>query len=163
MKARNESGISGYSNVVGPVKVDYKILIDDMENDKKIFKKEGDLEFLRFQQIVQAREDRNRLQAKNLSSIIYKVQGVVRSIKVDFFLTNEFGGVQLFAAPDSENYSPLDTKKDVYVPEKNEYKFFTAGSNSSSGIPDSARYLKVIFNEGAQIGRIEIVYNDTIK
>jgi len=42
IKARNDSGISGYSNIVGPVKVGYKILIDDMENDKKIFKKEGD-------------------------------------------------------------------------------------------------------------------------
>jgi mannan endo-1,4-beta-mannosidase len=163
MKARNESGISGYSNVIGPVKVGYKILIDDMENDKKIFKKDGDLEFLKFQQIVQAREDRNRLQGKNINSIIYKVKGVVKSIKVDFYLTNKVGDVQLFAAADTDKYSLLNMKKVIYVPEKNEYELFIAGSNTSTEVSDLARYLKVIFNEGVQIGRIEIVYNDTLK
>jgi len=163
MKARNESGISDYSNVIGPVKVSYKILIDEMENDKKIFKKEGDLEFLKFQQIVQAKEDKSRLQGRKINYIIYNVHGAIKSINVDFFLTNEIGDVQLFAAADTENYTPLSIKKEIHFPEKNEYGYFTAVSNSSSEISNSARYIKVLFNEGVQIGRIEIVYNDNQK
>jgi len=163
IKARNESGISGFSNIVGPVKVGYKIIIDDMENDKKIFKKEGDLEFIKFKQIVQAREDRNRLQGKNVSDIIYNIRGVVKSIKVDFFLTGETGDVQLSASADSENYSPLIIKKDIYVPEKNAYGYLTSVTVTSTEILNSARFIKVVFDNKVQIGRIEIVYNDTVK
>jgi hypothetical protein len=163
IKARNESGVSEYSNVVGPIKVSYKILIDELENDKKIFKKEGDLEFLKLKQIVQAKEDRNRLKGGKENYLIYNVQGVVKSVKVDFFLTDELGEVQLFAAADSEIYSQLRMKKDIYVPYKNVYGYFTAVSNTSSEILNSARYIKVVFNDGVQIGRIEIVYNDTVK
>jgi hypothetical protein len=163
IKARNESGVSEYSNVVGPIEVSYKILIDELENDKKIFKKEGDLEFLKLKQIVQAKEDRNRLKGGKENYLIYNVQGVVKSVKVDFFLTDELGEVQLFSAADSEIYSKLSMKKDIYVPYKNVYGYFTAVSNTSSEILNSARYIKVVFNDGVQIGRIEIVYNDTPK
>lgn len=161
IKARNESGVSDHSNVIGSVNVNYKILVDELENDKKIFMKEGEFEFLTFKQIVNAKEDRNRLTGKKGNYIVYKVHGVVKSVKVDFFLTGELGEVQLFAADNSENFSPLAVKKDIYIPEKNAYGYFTVVSNTSSEISDTARYIKLVLDDGVQIGRIEIVYDDT--
>ena len=163
MKAMNESGVSEYSNVIGPVKVSYKIMIDELANDTKMFKKEGEFEFLTFKQIVNAKEDKNRLAGKKGNYFVYKVQGVVKSAKVDFFLTGELGDVQLFASDNSESFLPLVVKKDIYVPEKNVYKYFTAVSNTSLEISNSARYIKLVLDDGVQIGRIEIIYDDTLK
>lgn len=163
IKAKNESGVSENSNVIGPLKVSYKILIDELENDKKMFMKEGEFEFLTFKQIVNAKEDRNRLTGKKGNYLVYKVPGVVKSAKVDFFLTGELGEVQLFAADNSESFSSLGTKKDIYVPEKNAYGYFTTVSNTSSEISNTTRYIKLVLDDGVQIGRIEIVYDDTVK
>ena len=163
IKARNESGVSENSNVIGRINVSYKILIDELENDKKMFKKEGEFEFLTFKQIVNAKEDRNRLTGKRGNYLVYKVPGVIKSAKVDFFLTGELGEVQLFTDDNSENFSPLAVKKDIYIPEKNAYGYFTAVSNTSSEISDTARYIKLVLDDGVQIERIEIVYDDTVK
>jgi mannan endo-1,4-beta-mannosidase len=61
MKAQNGSGQSDYSNIIGPVEVTDRVVVDEMENFDKIFQKDGSLKLLTMQDLRRAKEDRSRL------------------------------------------------------------------------------------------------------
>ncbi|MCX6168225.1 MAG: cellulase family glycosylhydrolase [Ignavibacteriales bacterium] len=158
IKAKNESGESDWSNEVGPIKVNYKMLIDEMENDNKIFLKDGEFEFITYKQIVQAKEDRNRLSGKRGNYIIYKIPGSINSVNVEFYMTGEEGNLELSCSDNNDNYSPIIMKKKIFIPEKNEYKFFTCARYTSGELPENYRYIKIVFGDAVQIGRVSVSY-----
>ena len=61
VKAKNETGQSDYSNIVGPVEVTTRTMVDEMENFDKMFQKDGQLRLLTTEDIRRAKEDRSRL------------------------------------------------------------------------------------------------------
>lgn len=161
VKAENESGISDYSNIVGPVTVTFKKLVDEMENFDKVFQKEGEFELLSFKDIRKAKEDRSRLTGKEGSYIIYKTAAAISSVKLDFFAANEQSDIQLFAADSLDNFIQLNMKKEIFVFGKNDYGFFPAVSYSSEELPEGSSFVKIVLGDGVQISRIEITYNHT--
>ena len=160
IKAKNISGESDWSEAVGPVAVKYKILIDEFENDRKIFKKEGSFEFLTRQQLVQAKEDKNRLNGNEGDYIIYKIPGTVESFNVNFFMTGGDGSTELSGSSDGENFIPLKATKQIFVPEQNEYKFFIGASYICNEIQSDYKYFKLVFGDGVQLCKVEASYID---
>ncbi|MCC6395404.1 MAG: hypothetical protein IT282_00180, partial [Bacteroidetes bacterium] len=61
VQARNESGLSEYSNTAGPFSTGALTLVDEMESFDRVFQKDGFLTLLTFQDIRKAKEDRSRL------------------------------------------------------------------------------------------------------
>ena len=88
VKAKNETGQSDYSNVVGPVEVITRTMVDEMENFDKIFQKDGRLKLLTTEDIRRAKEDRSRLAGDAGSYIIYKLSGKGVDITVDYFVAD---------------------------------------------------------------------------
>jgi mannan endo-1,4-beta-mannosidase len=160
IKAVNESGESKWSNEISPVTVKEKIMIDEMVDDKKIFKKDGDFEFLTMKEIVRAKEDRNRLAGKEGSSIIYKINGTINSLSVDFFLTEPETGIDVLASRNLDLFTKLELTKENFIPEFNEYKLFPAATYSCSKIPVGSTFIKIILDKGIQISKTEITYID---
>ncbi len=160
IKAVSESGESDWSSEVGPVLVKEKYLVDEMMDYKKIFKKDGEFEFLTMKEIVRAKEDKNRLSAKENSFIIYKIDGRMKAVGVDFFLTRDDSSIEIQISEDSENFKPVVIKKSVYIPEFNEYNFFTSATYSVDNLPDNSHFVKIIFGKGVQLAKTEITYTD---
>ena len=160
IKAKNRTGESDWSDEIGPVKVNYKMLIDEMENDSKMASKGGEIEFINIEQLVQAKEDRNRLTGKKGSFIVYRIPGPVQSVKVDFFLLTEGAGIELYGSEDNSEFKLLDISKELYVPEKNEYKLFTGATYKCCDLSSRYRYIKILFGEGVQICRMETAYKE---
>ena len=158
LRAKNESGISGYSNVIGPVAVKRKTLVDELESFDRVFQKDGDLMLLTVQDIRKAREDRSRLTGKNGSYIMYKTPAPAVSIRIDAFRTKDSSNVSI--AADSSlsilNGVPLIVRK--FSIGENDYGFYDAVSYTSEDLPPGTRYIKVLLNEGVQVSRVEISY-----
>jgi len=165
IKAKNESGESDYSKIIGPVKVTFNKLVDEMADFNQVFQKDGDLQLLTYQDIRQAKEDRSRLAGKKNSYIVYKVPSQIDDIKVDVFFAKDTAMTEIFTSADLVNFQPVAANKVSFAAGKNDYGFFNPVSFTSDKLPQGSRYLKVVLFEGAQISRIEIKYNqnkDTI-
>lgn len=155
--AKNESGISDYSNIVGPVKVKFKKIVDEMENFDKVFQKDGEFKLLTYQDIRRAKEDRSRLTGKDGSYLIYKSPMNISEIKVEFFLSDD-GDIKIEAGNNLDNLEELSIDKQIFKFGKNDYNFFDAVRYTATNIPENSKFVKIIINEGVQISRVEIKY-----
>ncbi|MGE5498720.1 MAG: cellulase family glycosylhydrolase [Syntrophothermus sp.] len=161
IKAKNESGSSDYSNVVGPVTVTAKKMVDEMENFDKVYEKDGEFKLLTAEDIRKAKEDRSRLTGKTGSYLIYKVPEAGTGLKVDFFDTAEGNEIKILASGSNEaagEYQELTVKKEKFAFEKNEYGFFTALRYSADTLPKGTKFIKIVINDKVQISRIELSY-----
>lgn len=156
VKAKNETGQSEYSNVVGPVEVTSKTMVDEMENFNKIFQKDGSLKLLTLEDIRRAKEDRSRLAGGADSYIIYKIDGIGTDITVDYFVADTTKKIEVSVSKDLQKFSEIPTKKEIAVFGKNDYEFFDAVKLEGINIPDDSKYIKLSLEDGVQISRIEI-------
>jgi mannan endo-1,4-beta-mannosidase len=158
LKAKNESGTSGYSNTIGPITVTKKVLVDELESFDRVFQKDGEMNLLTVQDIRKAREDRSRLTGKNGSYIMYKTPGAAVSIRIDAFRTRDTGNVSV--AADSSlsvlNGMPLIVRKFSFG--ENDYGFYDAVSYTTESLPPGTRYIKILLDEGVQVSRVAISY-----
>ncbi len=158
VQAKNESGISGYSNVIGPIAVTGKTLVDELESFDKVFQKDGDMTLLTVRDIRKAREDRSRLTGKNGSYIMYKLPAAAVSIKIDAFRTDDSSNISVAADSSLSVLSgmPLIVRKSAMG--ENDYGFYDAVSYTSADLPARTRYIKILLSEGVQVSRVEIFY-----
>ena len=161
--AQNQSGSSMPSNTVGPIWVKCKELVDEMEDSAKIFAKSDSLEFLTFQDSYRAKNDVTRLKGSAGSFVIYKVPASIDSIRVEVFLTASQCGID-FSASDSvetldDPIHELGAKAETFPPYRNFYRFFTPVVYTCAEFPLNSRYLKIKFNDSAQLSRVEIIYS----
>ncbi|MEJ2506773.1 MAG: cellulase family glycosylhydrolase, partial [Ignavibacteriaceae bacterium] len=156
--AKNESGVSDPSNEVGPVKVNFLKIVDELADDSKIFKKNGVIEPILFKEIYQVKEDDTRLEAESGASVIYKVPESISSFLVDVFMRNNVCGISLLAADSLDNFTPLAAKIESFPPRKNVYGFLTPVKYSCDEFPYGTRYVKILCNDEAQLSRVEIEY-----
>lgn len=159
VKAKNESGESDYSNIVGPIMIDKKKFVDELEDFSKIFQKDGELKLLSIEDIRKAKEERNRLTGSEGSYIIYKAPQVTTNVKIDFFPLKNESEIKIFTAPDTTNFSELTLNKEYFKFGKNDYGFFDAARFSSGNIPNDTKFIKVVLGDSVQISRIEFTYN----
>jgi mannan endo-1,4-beta-mannosidase len=158
VRAKNQSGISAPSNVVGPVAVDSKTIVDEMEGFDKIFQKDGSLKLLTFQDLRKAKEDRSRLTGSDGSYIVYKVPPSIFDIAVGAFTPDSSRGVQLYVSSNLSEFTEVKAQKETFRFGKNDYGFFEAVGFHADNLPAGAVFVKIVFNDGVQIGRIELKY-----
>ena len=146
------------ANEVGPVKVNFLKIVDELADDSKIFKKNGVIEQILFKEIYQVKEDDTRLEAESGASVIYKVPESISSFLVDVFMRNNVCGISLLAADSLDNFTPLAAKIESFPPRKNVYGFLTPVKYSCDEFPYGTKYVKILCNDEAQLSRVEIEY-----
>ncbi len=161
--ARNESGESLPSEETGPVTVNCKILVDEMADSSKIFQMSDSLTFIKYQDLYRAKEDDSRLKGAKDSYIIYKLPQAIDSIKIEVFLTGSQCGLNLYASDSINTFKPLAAKFETFPPYSNFYNFFTPAVYTCGEFPPDSRYLKIKFNDPAQLSRVEIMYSKIVK
>lgn len=157
--AQNESGLSEPSNEIGPVKVTYYKIVDELEDDSKIFGKEGIVEPIRFKDIYQVKEDHSRMEVSAGSSVIYKVPENILSFKIFVFTKDNVCNVKLFAGDSLYNFAELTTKLETFTPYKNVYGFLIPFSVFCEEFPENTKYVKIFFEDESQLSRTEIEYS----
>lgn len=158
MFAKNESGISAYSNIIGPIDVSFKKLVDEFENFNYIFQKDGKLQLLTYEKLREAKEDRSRLVANDSSYIVYKTPNDIFEFQLDVFLSDSSSKFRVFISQDSENFEEIIPEKKIFSVSKNDYGFFDAARFSGRINEENIRFIKIEFRKGIQLSRIEISY-----
>ena len=157
--ANNESGSSKTSNEVGPIRVSYKEFVDELADSSKIFIKSDSLQFLSYQDAYKAKLDYSRLKGEKGAYVIYKIPGPMDSIRVEVFLINGHCGLDFYASDSLSSLNQLSAKIETFPPYKNFYKFYTPAVYTCEEFPAGSKYLKIKFNDTAQLSRVEIIYS----
>ena len=159
LRAKNETGISGFSNIVGPVDVVSKKMVDEYENLDRVAEKNGELRLLTMENIRKAKEDRSRLTGMNESFISYILPNGSNEIKVEGFLAANESDVKVFISVDGTDYSELNLGKQVFEFDKNEYGFYPAARYTAKINNENAKFVKIVLLGDVQLSRTEISYS----
>jgi hypothetical protein len=159
VRARNESGFSAYSNVVGPVEPGHVTIVDEMESYERVYQKDGELRLLTHQDIRKAREDRSRLTGGDGCTIVYKIPGEPRSVRIEALRTTDGSSVRCQGGVSADKFQPIATDSTTFKFGQNDYGFFDGVVYTMGNVPPDVRFLRLTLSGGVQIGRVEITHS----
>jgi hypothetical protein len=154
--ARNSSGVSEPSNVVGPVRVTHRMLVDELWNDSRIFLKEGNLQFTE-NQARKFKEDCHRLAGQAKSAIIYRAPGGIAAVRVLLFSQSDQPAIRISFSEDGRKFGPVETavtRTETYGEQA--YGFWKALRYLASPTDPGDDYVRIEFLTEAQVSRVEI-------
>jgi mannan endo-1,4-beta-mannosidase len=154
--ANSPAGSSKSSNVVGPVRVTHRTLVDEFWNDSRVFVKEGKLQFME-NQARKFKEDCHRLSGENNSAIVYYAPGGVQAARIFLFSSSDQPGIRVAFSKDGRTFEPVEltTARTVTYGE-DAYGFWKAMLCSASPRESGFDYVRVEFQSESQLSRIEI-------
>lgn len=153
--AYNSAGVSEPSNAVGPVSVECKTLVDEMQDMQFIHKHSGNLS-LEIKQARNFKEDAHRIKGTSGDYIVYKVEPSINSWKVYSFFPEDISDFKFSVSVDGQNFEQVKfDRKDFFVG-KGEYDYYKPILYKSTGLSQESKYLKIEYSSGAQISCVEI-------
>jgi hypothetical protein len=154
--ARNPSGSSKPSNVVGPVRVTHRTLVDEFWNDSPMFAKEGKLQFVE-NQARKFKEDCHRLSGESNSAVIYYAPGGIEAVRIFLFSPSEQPGIRVAFSRDGRTFEPVElTAARTVTYGEDAYGFWKAMLCSVNPGESIGDYVKIEFQSESQLSRIEI-------
>jgi mannan endo-1,4-beta-mannosidase len=154
--ARNFSGSSEPSNVVGPIRVTHRTLVDEFWNDSRIFAKEGKLQFVE-NQARKFKEDCHRLSGESNSAIVYYAPGGIEAARIFLFSPSDQPGIGVAFSKDGKTFEPaeLAVARTVTYGE-DAYGFWKALLCSLNPRDAGLDFVRIEFQSETQLSRIEI-------
>jgi len=157
IEAINASGVSPKSNIVGPVLVTEKALIDEMGNFMELYsfhKVKIDKGFDR-----KFKEDTERIIGENGSEISYYVSGKITSIKIFSFEKDGLNGLELLTSKSGEEFNFVEVQVTGDELDEGDYGYWNPVLYEVTNIKSENSFLKIKFKNTAQVGRVLIGYN----
>lgn len=155
--AKNVSGVSPPSNVVGPIVSTERFLIDEMANFSLMLAHEGKLS-LETANARPYREDPHRVKGSTGDSIVYQVDGALVSVKVLTLMENAEKEFEFYVSSDNEVFSRVTPKVTRYPNEGNLYGYKLPVKYELLDLSGKNNSIKIVFTGDAQISRVEVHY-----
>lgn len=155
--AQNSAGISKPSNIVGPVRVSFKTLVDEMQSMQSVHKHSNQLS-LEVKQARNFKEDAHRLKGKSGEFLVYKVEGPIHSWKVYSFFEKEIVDFKFSVSTDGRDFSPVTFERQDYFAGKGEYDYHKPVFYQGTIPGNDAKYLNIEYATEAQISALVIKY-----
>lgn len=158
LSAANAAGSSAYSEVLGPIAVKDKALIDNMKNFGTLFESKSvtptsgkDRSF---------KEDPHRMAGDYGAEIFYAIPGDFLSLKIFSYEEKNWKQLKISGSANGEDWEPLPIKLASFANDESNYDYWTPQKYSlkKSDIDTPIRYIKIEFYGVAQVGRVEITY-----
>ncbi len=156
--ARNSSGVSEPSNVVGPVRVMHRTLVDELWNDARIFVKEGNLRFAE-NEARKFKEDCHRLAGQGKCAVVYRASGGIVAVRAFLFARSNQPAIRILSAKDGRTFERVESavvRTETYGGQA--YGFWNALRYSASPVEPGGDYVRIEFLAEAQLSRVEIDY-----
>lgn len=153
--ARNAAGVSGPSNVVGPVSVTESTVSDELADYSRSFAHGGDLA-LETANPRPYKEDAHRLKGSDGGWITYRSPQPLRAARVLVFMEGAQQDLEFFVSADDHAYSKLVARVSPFPTAVNPYGYKLPIKYELESIPPEARFLKIVFRGPAQISRVEL-------
>jgi hypothetical protein len=180
LTARNEAGRSAPSNVIGPVRIEHRTLVDELWNDSRMFLKQGAVKF-RQNDARKVKEDCHRISGEAGSAIVYQTEDAIDVVRLFVYAHPRPPASQPTSRADSQPVAPTENR-DIIVsfsadcsqwhevaPDINRtttygekvYDFWKADLYTVQPKGKDCHYVKIAFASDAQLGRVEIEH-DTV-
>ncbi len=157
--ARNSAGVSPASNVVGPVRITHRTLVDELWNDARLFFREGKLRFVE-NEARKFKEDCHRVTGEAGSAVVYYVPGPIQAVRVFVFSPTDQPGIRLACAADGRNFEPLEAEiTPVTTHGETAYGFWKAAMYTARPSSATTRYVRFEFLDESQVSRVEVEYD----
>lgn len=157
VRAKNTSGVSEPSNVVGPIKLNERFMIDEILDFSHLFSHEGKLT-LESANARPYKEDPHRLRGTNGDALVYKTAGEIHSAKILTLMEGQEREFEFYASNDGKTFQKITPKMTRYGSEANLYGY-KLPVKYELAIPPESFYLKVVFTGDAQISRVELRFS----
>lgn len=154
--AKNDSGASSPSNVIGPVKVSHLTLIDEMADLSLLHAYKGVT--IETKDTRRAKEDMNHLKGIASSFIVYKLPKPVAACKVYAFFPDEVADFRFYGCADGNSFVPVSALRHDFYSGKGEYGYWKPVLYQLKPQTDDVTSIKIEFTNSAQISRVEIGY-----
>jgi mannan endo-1,4-beta-mannosidase len=156
VRAENASGISGPSEVMGPVTVKYDTLVDELADFTKVQSRQGDWT-VNTRDCRPVKEDAHRAAGVAGDELVYQVPSAINSFRIFAFFPNDESEVKCSISADGTTFRDVPVKKTDYYSGRGDYNFWRPVEfyAQSSG---PGRFLKIALTGETQIGRIEITH-----
>ncbi len=155
--ARNGAGVSRPSNVVGPVAVRNRTIIDDMQNFNRAYRYNGKFS-LETLDSRKAKEDAHRIACTAGSSITYQLAGQLQVCQVDAFFPDQVTDLRFSVSEKGSEFKTVPANKLTFFGGAGDYDYWKPVRFEATPGPEpsSARLLKIEFTGPVQIGRVAI-------
>jgi hypothetical protein len=161
VKARNASGTSQPSNVVGPVQVQRVCLADELQDFSRVRAKSEGLKLNNDYNALYA-EYLFRAQGTTNAWLTYEVPSDIEAVKVVAFFAQDVADLTLQVSPDGTAFTNLQ-------PERHERRLPSPPGGAAGGqrrtmveyvaaVPAGNRQLKVLWNGPAELDRAEVYH-----
>ena len=154
VRAKNESGISEPSNVVGPVSVTSATLVDELADFSKINSRTGNWQLATHDSRA-AKEDAHRIVGKAGEVLIYQLPNAVQSFCVSAFFPKAGSDVKFSVSDDGQIFHDVAAQKETYFHGAGEYGYWKPVLFFAIKI-QGGKFLKIELTGETQLGRVEI-------
>jgi mannan endo-1,4-beta-mannosidase len=161
--ARNDSGKSAASKVMGPVKTKERTLVDHCLDTSQTDNTQGDVQFATGED-RKTREDSHRLKLAPGAAVIYRVDEPISAWATQAYFLDEDSMIEIAASVDGEHFEPCEVVAEERSSLKNDYNYLRYVVLEGDQLPMGAKYLRFKFpgtnkeNGTAQLGRVVIHY-----
>jgi mannan endo-1,4-beta-mannosidase len=156
VSAKNESGTSEPSNIVGPVKVKNATLVDELADFSKVNSQSGNWT-IADRNCRPAKEDADRAAGAAGDVLVYRLPDSVQSFRVFAFFPKEECDVKFSTSDDGQNFHEVAAQKEIYFHGAGEYGYWKPVLFHAEKI-HGGKFLKIELTGETQIGRVEISY-----
>ncbi|MDA3816631.1 MAG: hypothetical protein PF486_04580 [Prolixibacteraceae bacterium] len=154
--AKNKSGESLPSEVVGPVEVETKMLVDNMKNFGRMYyctrgitiSTANDRKF---------KEDMYRLNGKEGDEIIYYVPGYIKHVKINSFCQEDMTNLSFELSINGDEFEEVEASRTSYGSGAGAYGYWVPLSYQMA-VNVEAQFLKVKINAETELSRLELEY-----
>jgi mannan endo-1,4-beta-mannosidase len=122
--AWNSAGESSPSNVVGPVAVKARTLVDDCRDVSFLDAVEGDVA-IATENARTVQEDCHRLAMQPGSAVVYRVQGPIDKLRIYSFVREQKGELDVSISADGRAFRPLETQRQAFDAGQTVYGYLT--------------------------------------
>lgn len=157
--AKNRTGSSDPSNVIGPVDVLEIALIDEFQNFGRIFQRSGEMELVTANS-RQAKEDCHRLKADRGARIDYFVPGTISDWRVFCFYPDKMNIPRFSISRNGTRFEEISYDEHSYFSDGDDYGYWKPVLFSGQTAGKNARYMRIEFTGPIQLSRVEVIYGE---
>lgn len=157
VRARNASGVSAPSNIVGPVLITHRTLADEMRNFGLTFHR-NERVTLQTDNARAFKEDAHRLKGEPGGEVIYYTGSATQGARVYLFANATDAPLELSASSEGLRFDTVSTSVETFYAGKADYNYAQPMLVTATTLPPNTQFLKLRFLTEAQIGRVEIVH-----
>jgi hypothetical protein len=156
VRAKNLAGTSAPSNVVGPVRVEEQIIVDELWDYSRTFARGGRSLSLETTNPRPYKEDAQRLKGSDGSWVTYRTVQPLRSARVLVFMEGAEKDFEFYLSQDGSSFNKVDFKASRFPVAVNPYGYKLPVQYELAGLAPGNHFLKIVFRGEAQVSRVEL-------